>query len=53
VRHLITKAGLAPNPWPEGLEARRFRVESFGAQWRQIDSKDVGLEANDAKAVQH
>jgi AmmeMemoRadiSam system protein B/AmmeMemoRadiSam system protein A len=31
VRHLITKAGLAPNRWPEGLEARRFRVESFGA----------------------
>src|SRR3984957_4652975 len=53
VRNPMAKAGLAPNPWPEGLEARRFRVESFGAQWRQIDSKDVGLEANDAKAVQH
>jgi AmmeMemoRadiSam system protein B/AmmeMemoRadiSam system protein A len=53
VRHLITKAGLAPNPWPEGLEARRFRVESFGAPWRRVDAKDVGLEANDAKAVQH
>jgi AmmeMemoRadiSam system protein A len=53
VRHLITKAGLAPNPWPEGLEARRFRVESFGAPWRRVDAKDVGLEANDAKVVQH
>jgi MEMO1 family protein len=53
VRHLMAKAGLAPNRWPEGLEARRFRVESFGAPWRRVDAKDVGLEAKDAKAVQH
>ena len=53
VRHLITKAGLAPNPWPEGLEARRFRSESFGAPWRQIDSKDVALDTTGPGAVQH
>jgi AmmeMemoRadiSam system protein B/AmmeMemoRadiSam system protein A len=51
VRHLITKAGLAPNHWPEGLEARRFRVESFGAQWRQIDSKELAPTTIDAQAV--
>ncbi len=39
VRHLLAKAGFPPNRWPEGLEARRFRVESFGAPWRQIDSE--------------
>ena len=42
VRHLMAKAGLESNRWPEGLEARRFRVESFGAPWRRIDSNDVG-----------
>jgi AmmeMemoRadiSam system protein B/AmmeMemoRadiSam system protein A len=53
VRHLMAKAGFDSDRWPEGLEARRFRVESFGAPWRRVDAKDVGLEANDAKAVQH
>jgi MEMO1 family protein len=53
VRHLMAKAGFESNRWPEGLEARRFRVESFGAPWRRVDAKDVGLEANDARAVQH
>jgi MEMO1 family protein len=53
VRNLMAKAGFESNRWPEGLEARRFRVESFGAPWRRVDAKDVGLEANDAKAVQH
>jgi MEMO1 family protein len=53
VRHLMAKAGFESNRWPEGLEARRFRVESFGAPWRRIDSKDVALETTDAKAVQH
>jgi MEMO1 family protein len=53
VRHLMTKAGFDSNRWPEGLEARRFRVESFGAPWRRVDAKDFGLEANDAKTVQH
>ena len=42
VRQLMAKAGLESNRWPEGLEARRFRVESFGAPWRRIDSNDVG-----------
>ena len=42
VRQLMAKAGLESNCWPEGLEARRFRVESFGAPWRRIDSNDVG-----------
>jgi MEMO1 family protein len=53
VRHLMGKAGFDSNRWPEGLAARRFRVESFGAPWRRVDAKVVGLEANDAKAVQH
>jgi MEMO1 family protein len=53
VRHLMGKAGFDSNRWPEGLAARRFRVESFGASWRRVDAKDVGLETNDAKAVQH
>ena len=53
VRHLIAKAGLAPNAWPEGLEARRFRVETFGAHWRQIDSKEAALDTTDSSAVQH
>jgi AMMECR1 domain-containing protein len=53
VRHLMAKAGFDPNRWPEGLEARRFRVESFGAPWRRVDAKEVGLETNDAKVVQH
>jgi len=53
VRDLMAKAGFDSNRWPEGLEARRFRVESFGAPWRRVDAKDVGLETNDAKAGQH
>jgi len=51
VRHLMAKAGFDSNRWPEGLEARRFRVESFGARWRRVDAKDVELEANDAKSL--
>jgi MEMO1 family protein len=46
VRHLMAKAGFDPNRWPEGLEARRFRVESFGAPWRRVDSKDISLSAS-------
>ena len=42
VRRLMAKAGCESNRWPEGLEARRFRVESFGAPWRRIDSNDAG-----------
>ena len=42
VSALKTKAGLDANRWPERLDARRFRVESFGAPWRRIDSSDAG-----------
>ncbi len=41
VRHLMAKAGLETNRWPEVLEAKRFRVESFGAPWRRTDLHDV------------
>ncbi len=41
VRHLMAKAGFEPNHWPEKLQARRFRVETFGAPWRRIDSKGI------------
>ncbi len=37
VRHLMAKAGLEPKRWPEGMEAARFGVESFGAPWRSVD----------------
>jgi MEMO1 family protein len=47
VRHLMAKAGFEPNRWPERLQARRFRVESFGAPWRRGDSKDGGPAAAD------
>jgi AMMECR1 domain-containing protein len=53
VRQLVAKAGFAPNRWPEGLEARRFRVESFGAPCRWSDSKGAALNTTDAGAVQH
>ena len=42
VRHLIAKAGFERNCWPAGLDARRFRVESFGAPWRPADPGDIG-----------
>jgi len=41
VRALKAKAGFEANRWPEGLQASRFRVESFGAPWRRIESTDV------------
>jgi hypothetical protein len=53
VRHLMAKAGFESNPWPEGLEARRFRVESFGAPWRRIESRDIAPPTSDAHAFQH
>ena len=53
VRHLMAKAGFEPDRWPEGLDARRFRVESFSAPWRQVDSKDVALAAIEAQPAQH
>jgi AmmeMemoRadiSam system protein B/AmmeMemoRadiSam system protein A len=53
VQHLMAKGGFDSNHWPEGLEARRFRVESFGAPWRRIDSKAIASATIDAQAVQH
>jgi AmmeMemoRadiSam system protein B/AmmeMemoRadiSam system protein A len=53
VRHLMAKAGFEPNHWPEGLEARRFRVESFGAPWRRVDSKDIAPATIEARSIQH
>jgi MEMO1 family protein len=53
VRNLMTKAGFEPNRWPEGLDARRFRVESFGAPWRGADSEDISLSASPPPVVVH
>ena len=53
VRHLMAKAGFEPDRWPAGLDARRFRVESFSAPWRQVDSKDIALAAIEAQPAQH
>jgi MEMO1 family protein len=39
VRHLLAKAGL--RGWARGIEAQRFRVESFGALWRQVEAPDI------------
>jgi hypothetical protein len=50
---LMAKAGFESNHWPEGLEARRFRVESFGASWRQLDSKELASATIDPQAFQH
>jgi AmmeMemoRadiSam system protein B/AmmeMemoRadiSam system protein A len=41
VRHLLTKAAIEAKGWPEGLEAKRFRVESFGDAWRPVDVKEM------------
>ena len=53
VRHLMAKAGFEPNRWPERLQARRFRVESFGAPWRRGDSKDSGPAAIEARRIRY
>ena len=41
VRHLLAKAGIDRESWPEGLEARRFRVEFFGAPWRSVSPEEI------------
>jgi len=41
VRHLMLKAGLDPTVFPPGLEAARFRVESFGAPWRRVEPAEI------------
>ena len=53
VRHLIAKAGLETTSWPEGLEAKRFRVESFGANWRRVARGEIGMEKNEAARALH
>ena len=53
VRNLMAKAGFELNRWPAGLEARRFRVESFGARWGQIDLKERASATIDGQAFQH
>lgn len=49
VRNLIVKAGVSWNRYPERLETRRVRVELFGAPWRLVGAKDVGIQANDLR----
>ncbi len=41
VRHLMMKAGLGATNFPLGLEAARFRVESFGAPWRRVSPAEI------------
>ncbi len=41
VRHLLRKAGLDPMIFPKGLEAARFRVESFGAPFRRVGPAEI------------
>jgi MEMO1 family protein len=53
VRHLIAKAGLETTGWPVGLEAVRFRVESFGAPWRAVDTEEIAIATNDATPALH
>ena len=53
VRHLMAKAGLEANHWPERLEAMRFRVESFGAPWRRVNSKEIAASISEAEPYLH
>src|SRR5208337_4756643 len=41
LRHLMMKAGLDAMIFPLGLEAARFRVESFGAPWRRVGPAEI------------
>ena len=41
LRHLLMKAGLGAESFPRGLEAARFRVESFGAPWRRVEPGEL------------
>ncbi len=41
VRQLLRKAGLNSLIFPMGLEARRFRVESFGAPFRRVSAAEI------------
>ena len=53
VRSLMAKAGFDANRWPEGLMARRFRVESFGARWRSVDAKEIAPATIEAAPTRH
>ena len=53
VRHLIAKAGFETAEWPEGLEAKRFRVESFGAPLRQVETREIAAATNGAAPSLH
>ncbi|HTZ66020.1 MAG TPA: AmmeMemoRadiSam system protein B [Roseiarcus sp.] len=53
VRHLMAKAGFETNHWPHELEAKRFRVESFGAPWRRVDSQEIVLATRPPSPVLH
>jgi MEMO1 family protein len=53
VRDLMAKAGLEPNRWPKGLEAKRFRAESFGAPWRRTDPKTILQATSAAPPARH
>jgi MEMO1 family protein len=53
VRHLIAKAGLETAGWPKGLEAMRFRVETFGAPWRRVDAEEIATAINEAAPALH
>jgi len=41
VRHLLRKAGLDPMTFPTGLDARRFRVEAFGAPFKRASAAEI------------
>lgn len=41
VRHLLRKAGLDSTIFPHGIEAARFRTESFGAPFRPVGAAEI------------
>ena len=53
VRSLMAKAGFDANRWPEGLMARRFRVESFGARWRSVGATEIAPATIEAAPTRH
>jgi AmmeMemoRadiSam system protein B/AmmeMemoRadiSam system protein A len=53
VKSLMAKAGFESRRWPEGLMARRFRVESFGARWRSVGAKDIAPATMEAEPTRH
>jgi len=41
VRHLLSKGGNDPHAWPANAQALRFRVEAFGAPWRNVEAGEL------------